>query len=290
MGFKYAIRSDRLHFLTHTVVDWVDVFTRKELACLFLWPVPGESSVSKGHCDRFDNAPSLLFGLFNYLGAVKYIALILLCAVLASCASVSTLTESQLTTGYYRYRPDGEKEFSKVYVESEEDTIVIIPHDKDGKGLAHIGLLHGQVFRKPSFDIDVMVVVFKYRPSSYNFPSQLTADFNGNVFMGYRLDQYTMEVAKTPGKPVRRVRQRAISVGGFAGLGTSFISPWTTNYRTTDEYSGFILSHGFSAMAGFKSVTFGLSVGWDNLTDRDKDLWIYQNSAWYGVTLSLNLN
>ena len=32
MGFKYAIRSDRLHFLTHTVVDWVDVFTRKELA------------------------------------------------------------------------------------------------------------------------------------------------------------------------------------------------------------------------------------------------------------------
>ena len=32
MGFKYAIRSDRLHFLTHTVVDWVDVFTRMELA------------------------------------------------------------------------------------------------------------------------------------------------------------------------------------------------------------------------------------------------------------------
>ena len=32
MGFKYAIRSDRLHFLTHTVVDWIDVFTRRELA------------------------------------------------------------------------------------------------------------------------------------------------------------------------------------------------------------------------------------------------------------------
>ena len=32
MGFKYAIRSDKLHFLTHTVVDWIDVFTRKELA------------------------------------------------------------------------------------------------------------------------------------------------------------------------------------------------------------------------------------------------------------------
>ena len=32
MGFKYAIRSDKLHFMTHTIVDWVDVFTRRELA------------------------------------------------------------------------------------------------------------------------------------------------------------------------------------------------------------------------------------------------------------------
>jgi REP element-mobilizing transposase RayT len=32
MGFKYSIRSDHLHFLTHTVIDWIDLFTRKELA------------------------------------------------------------------------------------------------------------------------------------------------------------------------------------------------------------------------------------------------------------------
>ncbi len=31
MGFKYAIRSERLHFLTHTIVEWVDLFTRREL-------------------------------------------------------------------------------------------------------------------------------------------------------------------------------------------------------------------------------------------------------------------
>ena len=34
MGFKYAIRTDRLHFLTHTVVDWVDLFTRRELGMI----------------------------------------------------------------------------------------------------------------------------------------------------------------------------------------------------------------------------------------------------------------
>src|SRR5882757_630651 len=32
MGFKYKIRSDKPYFLTHTIVDWVDVFTRRELA------------------------------------------------------------------------------------------------------------------------------------------------------------------------------------------------------------------------------------------------------------------
>ena len=32
MGFKYQIRSDKPYFLTHTIVDWVDVFTRRELA------------------------------------------------------------------------------------------------------------------------------------------------------------------------------------------------------------------------------------------------------------------
>lgn len=32
MGFKYAVRNENLHFLTHTIVDWIDVFTRKELA------------------------------------------------------------------------------------------------------------------------------------------------------------------------------------------------------------------------------------------------------------------
>jgi REP element-mobilizing transposase RayT len=34
MGFKYAIRTERPHFLTHTVVDWVDLFTRRDLGMI----------------------------------------------------------------------------------------------------------------------------------------------------------------------------------------------------------------------------------------------------------------
>ena len=32
VGFKYEIRGVYLYFLTHTIVDWIDIFTRRELA------------------------------------------------------------------------------------------------------------------------------------------------------------------------------------------------------------------------------------------------------------------
>ena len=32
VGFKYEIRGDYPYFLTHTIVDWIDIFTRRELA------------------------------------------------------------------------------------------------------------------------------------------------------------------------------------------------------------------------------------------------------------------
>ena len=32
MGFKYTITTREKYFLTITVVDWIDVFTRKELS------------------------------------------------------------------------------------------------------------------------------------------------------------------------------------------------------------------------------------------------------------------
>ena len=32
MGFKYRITNDELYFITITVVDWIDLFTRKELS------------------------------------------------------------------------------------------------------------------------------------------------------------------------------------------------------------------------------------------------------------------
>lgn len=224
---------------------------------------------------------------------MKFLGAILLGLCLTSCATVSKLPDSQLVSGYYDYKaPGASGKYSKVYLEVLEDSTETIPVDSVGIQKANpvVGFQPGQVYRKPSFDLDVMVVLFKYRPGKTTIPSQLTTDFNGNMFFGYRIDRFKMDLSKTPRGSVRRVRQRALAFGGFAGLGTSFISPWTTNNQTTDEYSGFVVSHGLSALMGIGNLTVGLGVGWDNLLDRDKDIWIYQNTAWYGLTFSLNLN
>jgi hypothetical protein len=89
---------------------------------------------------------------------------------------------------------------------------------------------------------------------------------------------------------VKHTRHHALTAGFFGGIGAAPITPWTTNQRTADEYSGFIVSQGMSLMVGLNNLTFGIGVGWDRLTDRDKDIWIYQNKAWYGLTVSLNIN
>jgi hypothetical protein len=135
-----------------------------------------------------------------------------------------------------------------------------------------------------------MTIVFKYRPKAAELPRQLTTEFNGNVFLGYRLDRFKMVSKNTPVGTMRRKLHRGTCIGIFGGLGHTALTPWTTNYKTTDEYLALVLSRGISAMLAINNLTVGAGVGFDYITDRDKDIWIYQNTPWYGLTFSLNLN
>ncbi len=217
---------------------------------------------------------------------------LLIAVVLSSCASLTSLPESELAPGYYTFQhapllPIQGSRSVKTYVDVKGDTLQIFPIDKS------IGMIKNSddhIFRKQGVDVDVLVVPFKYRPAQATLPSQLTTDFNGNLFLGYRIDRYVTDHYDTPAGLKRRLRHKAISIGCFGGIGTTFISPWTTGNQTTDEYNGFIFSRGFAAMVGIRSLTLGVGVGWDYLADRDKDIWIYQNKPWYGLTVSLNLN
>ena len=210
-----------------------------------------------------------------------------ICILLCACATLKRLPESNLKSDYYKLHQQRNK-YSKIYLEVIQDSLAILSAGHPGS--PSMNARNGEVFLKESFDIDVMTVPFKFRPATQNLPRQLTVDFNGSIFLGYRLDRYKLVLVETPAGLVKKVRHRAITIGAFGGVGTSSITPWTTNYGTTDEYNGFILNRGISLMGGVNNLTVGLGIGWDYLTDRDKEIWIYQNEPWFGLTLSLNLN
>jgi len=220
---------------------------------------------------------------------MKLLILAIFCILFLSCATLKKLPEANLKSDYY-YLHQQERGNTKVYVNVVADSIRIITDQPNQKDTASIVPSDGQLLFSRSFDIDVMTVPFKYRPATQNLPRQLVVDFNGSLFFGYRIDQYKLVFTRTPVGMVKKVRHRAITFGAFGGLGTTPVTPWTTNNGTTDEYTGFILNRGISLMGGVNNLTVGIGVGWDYLTDRDKEFWIYQNKPWYGLTLSLNLN
>jgi len=213
---------------------------------------------------------------------------LILLLFLGACSTIKNSPKYQLSDGEYEFRQPGEK-YKKAFVTIEEDSIRIFLDEKPKEGYIPQPF-KDQYFLKRSFDVDVITIPFKYRPSTSSLPRQLTSDFNGNVFIGFRGDRFALRFNETPAGWIQSHKHRALSVGVFGGLGSTSVTPWTTNNQTTDEYSGVVLSRGLAFMVGVNNLTVGIGVGWDFLTDRDKDIWIYQNKPWYGLTLGLNLN
>lgn len=216
----------------------------------------------------------------------SFIVLVSCSILLYSCTTTSVLPKYELGSDYYRFHQAGTKP-KKVYVEVAEDSVRLISVDKIPLS---IDPSKDKFFTRPSFDVDIMVTLFKYRPEIQNLPRQLTTDFSGNIFLGYRLDRFRVRHIETPAGRIKKIQHKAITIGGFGGLGSTQVTPWTTNQATTDEYSGLVLSRGVALMFGINKITVGMGLGWDYLTDRDKDIWIYQNKPWFGLTLSVNLN
>ena len=222
------------------------------------------------------------------LFTMKYIPLIILGTLfLQSCATLRDSPKYQLSEGYYAFRQTDSK-YRKAYIKPEDDTLKIYPIS--GEPSFSLVPYKDEYFRTNSFDIDVMTILFKYRPQGPTIPRQLNTNFNGNVFMGYRVDRFKVDFERTPAGQKKSFLHTGLTVGLFGGIGSTAVNSWTTANQITDEYDGLVLSRGFAAMVGLNSLTVGLGVGWDYLTDRDKNVWVYQNKPWFGLTLGLNLN
>ena len=233
--------------------------------------------------------------------------LLFLSFLIHSFSSCSTLDQSAkygLSDGTYRYKSQTTGP-QRVYIQVEEDSLIIHPLRPGSGGMVDTSRTtilelkergpeakkNYLIFTRPSFDIDIATILFKYRPKETYGPRQLNTDFNGVVYLGYRSDRYSIHYKRTPlGDYQRKLNHFGFSAGFFTGLGSTMVAPWFTRDQVQTEYDGLVFVNGIAANVGFNSLTFGVGLGLDHLLDRNRKHWVYQGEPWLGLLLGLNLN
>jgi hypothetical protein len=217
------------------------------------------------------------------------------------CA-VKETPKYQLTDGYYKSQAF-RSQSKKVYIDNSEDTIFVYTMNKRTGQVDTVAGKHTfpqasslvqiktAFFKEASFDIDFLTIPFKYRGGQAGLPKQFNTNLNGAVYIGYRNDIDQLSVLKSPlNKYQRQTQHYGISYGLFTGFGGTSMNPWVTNNQISSEYDGVVWSKGIAGIVGINNFTIGLALGFDNLLDKNKKLWIYQRKPWLGLAFGLNLN
>lgn len=139
---------------------------------------------------------------------------------------------------------------------------------------------------KDAFDIDILTLPFKIRPSVNSFPTQLNSNFNAALYVGKKYDFYHIKYHKEK----RKIKYRGVGYGVFAGIGGVTMNPFVTGNNINYEYDGMVLHGGIATILDAKKMNFGIATGLDHLFDKNKTYWIYQNKPWIGILFGLNLN
>ncbi len=223
--------------------------------------------------------------------------------ILAGCGTIKESSKYQFNEGFYRSNLFHKKK-QLAYVEPQDDSIKVY-YTKDKQRnidtnysikLAFPGKskplkFESYTFTRSTFDIDVLSVLFKYRPAVKDFPNQFNTPLNGALYLGYRNDIYRLSYKKTPLQVFKRtITHYAYSLGIFSGIGTARIDEYVTLNAINMEYDGAVNLFGIAAILGVDKLTFGLTAGEDNLLDGNKKYWVNQLKPWFGISIGLNLN
>ena len=230
-------------------------------------------------------------------------ALVIILLVLLSSCQILKLSSSkkEFNEGIYRSKLDQKK----VYVVPSEESIRIYSLKENNKDNIDTGKFYVidipedtksmnfkvYSFRKSTFDLGAISVLFKCRPRIHDFPPQMNTAFNGSIYLGLRSDIYKLKYHETPLHLFKKSQSHlGYSFGIFSGLGTELINEFNTESGITIENDGIVNLSGLVAIIGVNNLTLGLAIGEDHLLDKNKKFWIYTSKPWIGLSVGLNLN
>ena len=220
---------------------------------------------------------------------------------LSGCTVVGNV--AQLDDDYYRLirrespaslvaNLRAEKRF---YVQQRADTLLFTPPAAGTAPLTYRYRLQPDqrvLLLRRRLDVDVFTIPFKMRPSQGGVPVQLNTNFNAAIYVGRRLDFYSLQTRRsTPFGTTPRVRDTGIGYGAFVGVGSTVVNPDVTRQRATiAEYEGLVVHGGLAAIYDARAFNIGLAVGADQLLGPDGRHWVYRRKPWFGVLFGLDLN
>jgi hypothetical protein len=221
----------------------------------------------------------------------------------AGCVSLGKLTRHDFDSGFYKLKVQGAAS-SRVYAEVAEDSIIVYPVTSDGKKefpntsssmstrvsrIKRDNYFYKSSFTNNSVDIDLTSIIFKSRHSRDDVPNQFSADLDVAVYAGFRKDFYNIVSPVHPFHEEKSfIRKIGFDLGVFAGIGSSPVNPTVTNNKVSQEYDAMIFQKGFAGFISINKISVGLAVGFDNLLDKSKSLWIYNQKPYLGLIISVS--
>jgi hypothetical protein len=233
---------------------------------------------------------------------IKLFSLLMVVLSLSGCVPFDQIYSHSFDSGYYRLKTT-EATPEKVYLNLSEDTLTVYRAEKNNKSslagtmtlceskvssILPGNLLYNSTFVRTSADVDLSTVLLKYRPASANVQPQLSANVNGVLYTGFRKDYFRIKSHKTPlNNENAFIRHTGFDIGLFAGIGITPVNPTVTDNRTAQEYDGIVFQKGISAFVTFEDMSVGIALGFDNLLDENRNIWIYNQKPWIGIVLGI---
>jgi hypothetical protein len=217
--------------------------------------------------------------------------------------SVEKIARHDFQSGFYKLKTEDKKN-TDVYVNMKEDSITVYKvnqtvngpvldiNSTTGVNIRKIlpgNFYYKSCFMKKTVDADLSTIIMKYRPKRDGVPNQLNANINAALYVGYRKNFYKIITETNPlGEQSSYIRQTAFDAGLFGGIGITPLNPTVTADRITQEYDGIVLQKGVAAFITFDNMSIGLSLGFDNLLDQNKSVWIYNQKPYIGLMIGIS--